>query len=92
MNKLQAFHLIALNAVHLQNELPTTVTSPGRLPAPSPPIGKQQIKKFCGGLFIAIVMGVLVDNTMTKVNNHFGPYHDKEVKSTHGLYEIFCLE
>jgi hypothetical protein len=23
---------------------------------------------------------------------HFGPYSDNEAKSTHGLYEIFCLE
>jgi hypothetical protein len=37
-------------------------------------------------------MGVLINNTITKVNNHFGPYRDIEAKLTHGLYEIFCLE
>jgi hypothetical protein len=29
MNKLQAFHLMALDAVHLQNELYITAPSPG---------------------------------------------------------------
>jgi hypothetical protein len=37
-------------------------------------------------------MGVLVDNTMTKVTNHFGLYCDNEAELTHGLYEIFCSE
>jgi hypothetical protein len=45
--------------------------------------------KGSGGLLIAIIMGVLVDNTMTKRNNHFGPYHDNETELTHVLYEIF---
>jgi hypothetical protein len=31
-------------------------------------------------------MGVLVDNTITKVNNHFGPYCDNEAESTHDMY------
>jgi hypothetical protein len=73
MNKLQAFHLISLDAVYLQNELPITVTSPGQLPAPPPPVGKQQSS---GRFLIAIVMGILVDNTITKANNHFIPYRD----------------
>jgi hypothetical protein len=30
-------------------------------------------QKCTGGLLIAIIMGVLVDNTITKANNHFGP-------------------
>jgi hypothetical protein len=83
------FTLIALDAVHLQNELPITVTSSGRLLAPPPPARKQ--KKSSGGLFIAIIMDVLVDNTITKANKHFGPYRDNEAESTHGLYAIFCL-
>jgi hypothetical protein len=84
------FTLIALDAVHLQNELPITVTSPGRLLAPPNTVGKQQQQqKGSGGLFIAIIMGVLVDNTITKGNRHFGPYRDNEAESTHGLYEIF---
>jgi hypothetical protein len=37
-------------------------------------------------------MGVLVDNTVTKANNHFGPYRDNEAESTQGLFEIFCLK
>jgi hypothetical protein len=41
MNKLPAFHLIALDAVHLQNKLPITVTSPGQLLAPPLPVSKQ---------------------------------------------------
>jgi hypothetical protein len=49
-------------------------------------------KKGSGRLLIAITMGVLVDNTITKVNEHFGPYSDNEAESTHGLSEIFCLE
>jgi hypothetical protein len=44
MNKLQAHHLITLDAVHLQNELPIAVTSPGQLLAPPPPVNKQQTK------------------------------------------------
>jgi hypothetical protein len=52
----------------------------------------QQTKKYSGELLIAIIMDVLVDNTITKANNHFSPYHDNEAESTHGLYEIFCLE
>jgi hypothetical protein len=48
-------------------------------------------KKCSGGLLIAVIMGVLVDNTITKANNHFGPYCDNEAESTHGLYEIFLL-
>jgi hypothetical protein len=28
-------------------------------------------------------MGVLVGNTITKANNHFGPYSDNEAESTH---------
>jgi hypothetical protein len=31
--------------------------------------------------------GVLVENTITKANTHFGPDCDNEAKSTHGLYE-----
>jgi hypothetical protein len=38
------FTLIALDAAHLQNELPITVTSPGRLLALPPTIGKQKKK------------------------------------------------
>jgi hypothetical protein len=52
-----------------------------------PPVGKQT-KKWSGGLLIAIILGVLVDNTITMVNNHFSPYHDNEAESTHGLYEF----
>jgi hypothetical protein len=88
---LQAFYLIALNAVHLQNELPFTVTPSGQLLAPH--LQSVNSKQKCsGGLLIAIIMGILVHNTITKVNNHFGPYHNNEAKSTHGLNEIFCLE
>jgi hypothetical protein len=83
MNKLQAFHLIALNAVHLKNELPPTVTSPGRLLAPPPPLSRKKQKKTSGRLLIA--MGILVNNTITMANNHFGPYHNNEAKSTQGL-------
>jgi hypothetical protein len=36
-------------------------------------------------------MGVLVDDTITKANNHFGPYCDNEAESTHDFYEIFLL-
>jgi hypothetical protein len=36
-------------------------------------------------------MGVLVNNTVTKVNNRFGPYRDNEAELTHGLYQIFLL-
>jgi hypothetical protein len=32
-------------------------------------------------------MGILVDNTKTKANNYFGPYHDNEAESTHSLYK-----
>jgi hypothetical protein len=35
-------------------------------------------------------MGVLVDKTITKTSNRFGPYCDNEAESTHGLYEIFA--
>jgi hypothetical protein len=35
-------------------------------------------------------MGVLVDNTITKASDHFGPYCDNEAESTNGLYEIFA--
>jgi hypothetical protein len=56
-----------------------------------PPVGKQQTKKCSGGLLTAIIMGDLVDNTITKANNHFGPYCDNEAESNHGLYEIFFL-
>jgi hypothetical protein len=45
-----------------------------------------------GGLLIAIIVGVLVDNTITKANKHFDQYRDNAAKSTHGLYEMFCLE
>jgi hypothetical protein len=37
-------------------------------------------------------MGVLVDNTIIKAIKHFGLYRNNEAESTHGLYEIFCLE
>jgi hypothetical protein len=63
------------------------------MPVFTPPqVGKQQTKKCSGGLLIAIIMGILVDNTITKVNNHIGPYCDNKAESTHGLYEIFCSE
>jgi hypothetical protein len=61
------------------------------MPVISPsPVVKQQTKKCSGGLLIAIITGVLVDNTITKTNNHFGSYCDNESESTHGLYEIFA--
>jgi hypothetical protein len=69
--------LTALDAVHLQNELPISVTSPGRQLATPPPVGKEH-KKSSGGLLIAIIMGVLVDNTITKANKHFGPNRDND--------------
>jgi hypothetical protein len=63
------------------------------MPVFSPPtVGKQETKECSCGLLIAIVMGVLVNNTITKANIHFGPYRDNEVESTHGLYEVFCLD
>jgi hypothetical protein len=37
-------------------------------------------------------MTVSAENTITKANNHFGPYRDEEAESTQGLNEIFCLE
>jgi hypothetical protein len=88
MNKLQAFHLTELDAVHLQNELPMPVIPTGRLLAPLPPVGKQHKIKCSGGLLIA--MGVLVNNTLTKANNLFGPYRDDEAELTHGLHQTFA--
>jgi hypothetical protein len=44
VNKLQALHLLSLDAVRLQNEPPIRVASLGRLLAPPPPVGKQQTK------------------------------------------------
>jgi hypothetical protein len=49
-------------------------------------------KKCSDRLLIAIIMVILVDNTITMVNNHFSQYCDNEAESTHGLYEIFCSE
>jgi hypothetical protein len=49
-----------------------------------PPVGKRT-KKCSGGLLIAIIMGVLVDNIITKANNNFGPHSDNKDESTHGL-------
>jgi hypothetical protein len=40
-------------------------------------------KKCSDGLLNAV--GVLDNNTITKANNNFGPYRDKEAESTHGL-------
>jgi hypothetical protein len=45
-----------------------------------------------GGFLISVIMGVLVNNSITKANKHFGQYRDNEAELTHGLYEIFCLE
>jgi hypothetical protein len=49
-------------------------------------------QKCSGGLLIATIMAILVNNTITKVNYHLGLYCDKEAKSTHCVYEIFCSE
>jgi hypothetical protein len=56
-----------------------------------PPVSKQETKKFSSGLLIAVVMGGLVNNTMTKANNNFSPYRDNEAESTHGVYKISLL-
>jgi hypothetical protein len=34
-------------------------------------------------------MGVLVNNTITKGNNHFGPYLYDQAESTHDLHDFF---
>jgi hypothetical protein len=91
INTLQVFHLIALDAVHLQNELPITVRSPGRCLLHR--LQSENKKQKCsGGFLFAIIMDVLVDNTVTAANNRFGSYRDNETESTHSLYVIFCLE
>jgi hypothetical protein len=46
-------------------------------------------QKCSGGLLIAIIMGVLVDITITKANKHFGLYCDNEAQSTQCSYETF---